>query len=439
MLQPDTRARRFLLALAASAIVAAPASHASTLQSFLSQGTYNGYLRDYYFTRNFTSAAAPFDLKANSFGGMFNYLTPTFGPGFKVGGTFWSAQDLFGLNNGTGNYGHLETTLAGTQPIQTLGQAYLQYQHHDVLVRAGNQLMNTPWMGPSDSRMVPATYQGVLADVTVTRGIDLVLAREYRWKSRTSSNFSETNLYNTNGLDNIYGGQPNAAVGTQGNNGTAVAGLTYHGHGDIGQAWYYKFYGLTNAVYADDAYTFNKAGLGIAPVIGAQYLHESSGANNMLLSNVNNDTYGAMAGLNFDHGDTVAVSYDTISTHAGTFKNGGIVSPYSAGYATDPLYTTSMTAGLVEKGVGDAWKVAGTFYFIQQQMRFIASYARYNTAPNFANTDETDLDVTWFFHGILKGLSARNRLGIVQGLNGSDGSPNLGTFYFNRVMLEYDF
>ncbi|MDE2195994.1 MAG: OprD family outer membrane porin [Gammaproteobacteria bacterium] len=423
--------------LMAGAALLAGQAHADSLTGFLSQGKYNGYLRDYYFTRNFTNATAPNNLKANSFGGMFNYLSPTFGGGFSAGGTFWSAQDVFGFNNETGNYGHLETTLAGTQPIYTLGQAYLQWKQDSVLIRAGNQLMNTPWMGASDSRMVPATYQGVLADFTLMQGVDLIVAREYRWKSRTASAFSATTLYNANGFANIYGGAPNASVGTQSGNGTATAGLTYKDGGANAQVWYYKFYDLTNAAYADGSYTFH-TGSGIAPVIGAQYLHESNSTNNLLAASVNNSTYGVMAGVNFS-GDSLAVSYNKISNSTGDFKNGGIVSPYSAGYATDPLYTTSMTAGLVEKGVGNAWKLAGTFYFVDKQLRLITSYARYNTQPNFADTNESDVDLTWFFSGDLKGFSVRNRLGIVHGLNGSFGSPNLGTFYFNRVMLEYDF
>ena len=437
MLLKRTHLRWVLASLAASTFLVAAVGHADSMTDFLKQGTWNGYLRDYYFTRNFTATGAPNNLKANSFGGMFNYLTPTFGKGFSVGGTFWSAQDIFGLNNETGNYSHLEPTLAGTQPIYTLGQAFVQWKGDNVLVRGGNQLMNSPWMGASDSRMVPATYQGVLADFTLTQGLDLIVAREFRWKSRTSSAFSATNLYNANGFANIYGGAPNANVGTQTSGGTATAGLTYKNGGASAQAWYYKFYGLTGAAYADGSYVF-KTGSSVSPVIGAQYLHESNSANNLLASSVNNSTYGVMAGINFS-GDSLVASYNKISTNTGDFKNGSIVSPYSAGYATDPLYTTSMTAGLVEKGVGNAWKLAGTFFFLGKQLRLITSYARYNTQPNFANTNETDLDLTWFFSGALKGFSVRNRLGIVHGLNGSYGAPNLGTFYFNRVMLEYDF
>ena len=148
------RKTHWAMILLAGAALFASQSYADSLTNFLQQGTWNGYLRDYYFTRNFTSTGAPNNLKANSFGGMFNYLTPTFGNGFSMGGTFWSAQDLFGLNNETGNYSHLEPTLAGTQPIYTLGQAFVQWKGDHVLVRGGNQLMNTPWMGASDSRMV---------------------------------------------------------------------------------------------------------------------------------------------------------------------------------------------------------------------------------------------------------------------------------------------
>ncbi|MGH8398350.1 MAG: OprD family outer membrane porin [Gammaproteobacteria bacterium] len=429
--------RKIHWVLATLAILVALPVHADPFTDFLQQGTWNGYLRDYYFTRNFTAPGAPNNLAANSFGGMFNYLSPSFGDGFSAGGTFWSAQDIFGLNNQTQNNEHLDTTLYGTQPIYTLGQAYLQWKSERVLVRAGNQLMNTPWMGASDSRMVPATYQGVLADFSLSQGLELIVAREFRWKSRTSSAFSATSLYNSNGFDNIYGGAPDDNVGTQTSDGTTTAGLTYQNGGLSVAGWYYKFYGLTNAAYANGAYTFN-TGSAVNPVIGAQYLHESDSADNLLTASVDNSTYGAMVGINFS-GNSLIASYNKISSNTGSFRDGGIVSPYSVGYASDPLYTTSMTAGLVEKGVGSAWKLAGTFYFFGKQLRLLTSYARYNTEPNFADTNEADMDLTWFFSGSLKGFSVRNRLGIIHGLNGTYGAPNAGTFYFNRVILQYDF
>ena len=105
--------------------------------------------------------------------------------------------------------------------------------------------------------------------------------------------------------------------------------------------------------------------------------------------------------------------------------------------ANDPLYTTSMIAGLVDKTAGEAWKIAGTAYVFEKQLQFTASYARYYTQPYLPNTGETDFDVTYAFNKAnykpLRGLSLRNRLGIMT------GDPTRGTFYYDRIMLQYSF
>jgi hypothetical protein len=47
--------------------------------------------------------------------------------------------------------------------------------------------------------------------------------------------------------------------------------------------------------------------------------------------------------------------YNKVEQETGSaIGDGSIISPFTASYATDPLYTTSMIRGLVEAGPGHA-------------------------------------------------------------------------------------
>ncbi|MHB1542968.1 MAG: hypothetical protein ACYCS1_01650 [Gammaproteobacteria bacterium] len=399
-------------------------------------GTLTGEIRDYNFSRWYESPAAPADQHANALGGLFNFRSVRFAGGFRAGLSFYDATDIFGLNNSEEGYRFLDTTLYGTQSIQSLGQAFLSYQSGDLFVKGGAEMLKTPWMGASDSRMVPATYEAILSSWQIRPGWSVEAIREFRWKSRTSSRFSATTLYNTNGFAGIYGGQPDLQVGNQTNPGTLALGTNLDRARMHGNLWYYHFYGLAQMVYGSDAIRFPTA-RGLFLSVALQALYEWSPASNLLHVPVSSTAYGASLGWGSAQ-NRLVLSYNQIPVRTSAFRLGDVISPYSAGYATDPLFTTSMIAGLVEKASGRAAKL-GWEYFMGSEFRLILSEAQYWTAPTFPNTHETDIDLTWFVPGRLRGLSLRNRLGVLQGMNGQNGSPHLGTFVYDRVMITYRF
>lgn len=399
-------------------------------------GTLTGSIRDYDFSRWYENPLAPPDQHANALGGLFNFRSIRFAGGFRAGLSFDDASDIFGLNNSREGGRFLDTTLYGTRSVQSLAQAYLSYETGPFMVKGGREELETPWMGASDSRMVPATYEAILSRWKIRRGISVEAIREFRWKSRTSSNFSATTLYNTNGFAGIYGGQPDGTVGEATNSGTLALGAALSRSEMRGGLWYYHFYGYAQMVYGSDALSL-PVGRTLSLSLAVQALHEWSSAANLIHARVSGTVYGASIGFG-TRNSRLTLAYDRIPVNAAAFHAGDLVSPYSAGYATDPLYTTSMIAGLVEKSSGEALKIGWTT-FVGHALRFILGEARYWTAPAYPDTRETDLDVTWFVPGRLRGLSLRNRLGVLQGLNGQDGTPDLGTFLYDRIMISYRF
>ncbi|EQD32505.1 outer membrane porin, partial [mine drainage metagenome] len=112
-------------------------------------GTLSGEIRDYDFSRWYESPSAPADQHANALGGLFNFHSVRFGGGFRAGLSFYDATDIFGLNNSAEGGRFLDTTLYGSQSIQSLGQAFLAYQRASFLVQGGAEEISTPWMGAS--------------------------------------------------------------------------------------------------------------------------------------------------------------------------------------------------------------------------------------------------------------------------------------------------
>lgn len=245
--------------------------------------------------------------------------------------------------------------------------------------------------------------------------------------------------------DNMYGGLGGLSGTARSFQGAWALGTTYAANGFKARGWYYDFMKFARMGYVDGSYTL-KTGSDLDPFIGAQWVHETSGSNNTLVSNnvglfgvsgnqVKASVWGTIVGVNIPHGQ-VSLGYNKISRESGAVGDGAIISPYTAAYATDPLYTTSMIRGLVEMGPGHAWKAKVTYNFFNKRLQLIAAYAKYTTALRGSSHD-TYVDLTYHFSGYFKGLSIRNRL--ERSIGGAGLNPGNGSFTYNRVMLVYKF
>ncbi len=397
------------------------------IQDFWNDTKITGEVRSYYFTRDY-SKPGKIRQSAYSLGGDLDLLTGSFFGGFRIGAAVYTAQSL-GLNSDDAL--HVDSTLPG-KSINALGQAYLQYSRGAFLIRGGDQLINTPWLNAADSRMIPETYRGFLGTFTPNKDLTFTAFRIYEFKSRVANDFSATNVYNPENQ-----GMPIAKLGTTTNDGAQAMGVHYKTEVIDTQLWGYQFLDYAKLFYTDVQYTFkNKSA--INPLIAAQFLTETGDGNNTLnqvsTGKANSTGYGALVGVEVPSAK-ITFAYNRIIPSTGAFNNGDVVSPYTL--TSDPLYTTSMIAGLVDKTVGDAWKIAGTAYAFEKQLQLMASYAKYYTKPYLPDTAEADFDVTYTFkksrYKFLHGLSIRNRLGVMT------GDPTRGTFCYNRLMLQYSF
>lgn len=416
-------------------------AHADTLATFLSQGKFSGQLRAYYFRRDY-STDSTVNAHAFSLAGLFNYQTPQFLGGFSLGASFFTANALGSMNS---NPARIDSTLMGTaNAINTLGQAFVQYRGHGALVRVGDQLLRTPWAGTSDSRVVPASYQGAFGAFTPVAGLKLMALDITRFKGRTADGFFKDNLYyppTWNG-DVSYGGVANLPANAPHAAGTIAFGARYGLAGLKATAWYYNFLGFAHMFYGqlDDTLWLASP---VKPFAGVQMVREWGRSNRFAQTGthffgqpgtaVDNLTLGGIVGVKA-YGASLSIAYDQLRREAGALGGGVLVSPYTADYATDPLYTTSMIRGMVELGPGHAWKLKATDALLHRRLLLSASVAEYRSDFKGNNT-QLYFGVIYHPQGWYKGLTLRNRLGISHG----PANPGSGSFLYNRVMVSYAF
>jgi hypothetical protein len=425
------------LALSAASVLSLPTpSQAASPASFFHV---SGFVRLYGFNKNYGAPTKP-DQRSSALGEGLNITTDPFLGGFGLGLSVYNANAIETFP--AGDKAH-ETTLMGAKSsLTTVGQAYVQYARDGALIRAGRQIINTPWMGARDSRMIPQTFQGVWASIAPMKGLQLMATRINAFKSRTSDGFTHDNLYYPNGYedDELYGTTtvfPKKTVLPEAS-GTSVIGARYHSGPIHGEAWFYDYTDFARSTYLNGGYAFGKAHDAFAPYVDAQFMHQTGGSmfqkyKATLFGKggaVDSTLWGLRGGVKFS-GNNVSLAYNKLEDHANAFGCGSIVSPYGDHTA---MYAAVMTANLLAYGPGDATELAYSRSFLDHQLKLKVAALKFHTTYS-GNPHAVYFDATYALSGKLKGLSIRERLAISNGAS----SSAYRSLVYNRLMLQYRF
>ena len=493
--------------------------------------TIGGYFRSYYFTRqnasnnpgtqfNFSPGAKYVSNGVNqaSWGnGLAVHADYNFpDSGFIVGGTYFYANSPSGecvvpANNLKGapctSQTPPNTNQDDTLPpfmMSTFDEAYLKYKKYGWDGTLGNQLFNSPWANPSDSRLKPNSFQGVDLGYTTPGGFTIEGADMLTFENRTSSAYGRQTL-----LTSYPAGNPGMAsnIIVPGGNGITTDGFSY-GHlgyapnaGTSANLYFYNVADIENIWWGQGKFAIGSGPW--APYVALQGGTEQNSGQSVI-GKIDSQDFGAQIGFNPTRNVLITAGYDNIPWHNDTvnlpagvtcsnsnyqitakanfayflpsnaaqcytnangttqIEYGGWASPYTDAYATDPLFTTSISQGMADRRApGSSEKVGVTFTSTNKKFVFVASDAWYNYGNSLApeSTNEWNLDGMYRFSHVGKGpyhgLVLRDRYmqrtlsNTYCGASATSclaGTP-IGTTYlgglplfkYNRAQIEYDF
>ena len=435
----------------------------------------SGTLREFYFTRtNFNGIGAtkapPPNAASFQIGGKFHaeYNLPH--SPWTLGATYYgaalNAQDTVNLS---GTNPAIDNTLPGYR-LSLLGESYVQYKNAWINGQIGKEQINTPWANPSDSRIVPALFQGVTVSGKVSPALTVGAMYMARFRARVTSAFnSNTLLTSCNTTKGVPGDPCNAQQTTRGF--LLLSANAKLGPQLTANLYQYQVYDLVGITHLDAQYAVAPKTF-LKPTLAAQYVAENN-LGNALIGTINNRTIGLQVGGALAKTVSVALSYNTSpvvtyqttkalcgSVPGGIFGGvvgapvagsatlfncygGGIASPYTDSYATDPLYTTSISQGLADTHkAGQGSKIALTFN-PNAHVKLVLSEARYNYSNDFVGDfrSEGNADLTVLLGGVdpkktYKGFSFRQRFALR-----TAQFPTIapGRFWYNRTQFEYTF
>ncbi len=434
--------------------------------------SYSGTLRAYYFVRQNANQA----LKNAKTGVVTSNPNRTaFAPGgtlhaeyhfgdspLRIGASYAASDpfDLLGPNPQKNS--KIDNTLPGF-PLSTFDEAYANYHTSALDATVGDRVFNFIWMPASDSRIKPASFQGIDINGKIIPQVTIGVSRIVAYEARTDSAFHRGTL-----LTSLPAGASGIKIADT--SGALHAYLNVAA-GPLGaHLENYSFYDIANLQYADVAYKLFRQ-TKYAPFIAAQYVSEHQ-TGRAVLGTIANNTIGVQVGASANKQISFTFGFDTSPARyadraaltaaaagkgvflpsGGTTSSalvspgvyrvayGGLASPYTDSYTSDPLYTTSISQGMVERrSTGTAFKLAATYLSTNKRLKAIASEAYYQYDNQLAQnrTFEDDVDVQYFLNpvraGLYKGLSIRQRFA-------NRAQPTVpNNFKYSRTQLEYDF
>ena len=470
--------------------------------------TYAGDLRAFYFGRTNGNTCLTCKVKGSpnatafNFGGQLHGQVNIPHSPWALGATYFGAYP-FGANwpGPLHNIGYnplVDNTLPG-YPISLLGEAYVQYKTAGTFGQIGRQVLTqqqSPWANPSDSRINPVAFQGTQLNGNLTPTLNLGVMYIPRFRARANSAFNANTLLTS--CDTAFPTGKGPIVGVAGtftvpgdpcNKPQHSQGFlqfsaqaTFPHIGLAAQAYQYEIYDITTMTYVNAVWNFNK-GARANPYVAGQFLDESSTGNH-LVGLVHNSTYGGQFGATIAKNLNLIVGYNgspalssvVAAQNCGTASSpkaastrgvfggvsdtstpglpprlvtcwrGGIASPYTDNYATDPLYTTQISQGLADvHKPGTGSKIALAWQSNDKRLRILASNAwwdyslpgKVSGTGNGDSRAEFNFDVSYYFNhvrsGPYRGFWIRQRY--------ADRTQPFTPFDFkySRTQLEYTF
>lgn len=362
--------------------------------------------------------------------------------GFSLGGLLTIANPFFAAQLSPSNEA-LEDQFQPVDKQQQLSEAFIEYQYQNkIQTNIGYiSITNSPWLSPSffEDMLTPGvSYQGAEINVNLGQGWLISALGFNQTQVVGEEGFGRQTFYNP-GFD--YG-TGTANVINDPSYGTYALGANFIGLNNNYnfRLWAYQFTNYAKLLYADNNVEF-KINQQLNFKVAAQVGNENGDKVNALThngyGNVNSSFVGIQGGINY-YWAGLSLAYNNVWGPDSSYGGGAIVSPYTYQLASDPLYTTPVMLGLVDKGsAGSAYKITPSLNFLDGNLSFTPSYSSFSTV-SVPDTKEYDLVLNYAVAAI-KGLSfyvAYAYLSQPYYLNNQNAEVG-GSAYITQVSLNY--
>lgn len=336
---------------------------------------------------------------ANNYGYVANIFAQTGQlAGFSLGGLFTIANPFFTSQWNPSDRDEQAEGLSVMKQV-TPQELFLEYQHSNIIQAniGWIGINNSPWMTYyQNNALNMVTYQGALVNVNPGGGWLLTGFAINGAQLLGEEGFSNQTMYNST-WDNA---SATPDIGTKGSPNTYAIGANWTGANDMLdlRLWGYQFTDYSNMAYADTTIKL-PVNNDLNFTLGFQGAIQGANSSGNILNNsgygdsVNSNMFGAMFGLHYDIFD-LQLGYNNIWGPSSGYASGGLVSPYTYQYATDPLYTTGWIQGMVERSSGQAYKIAPSLTLLDGNLVISPSYQYYATTEIPASS-EYDLQIIY--------------------------------------------
>ncbi len=177
--------KSLLLSMTAATLVMGTVTSLSavTFQDAIKGGEFSAKMRTFYFNRSFDTPGVD-DATALTCGGIMKYETGDYN-GLKIGFAYYGSQKIGGMYSREEGSG---TSILGREgeDLGFLGEAYLQYNLDNTMVKVGRQQLATPLIQNHDLRILPSVYEAAIVRNTDIPDTTLELGYVSRYTGFTS-------------------------------------------------------------------------------------------------------------------------------------------------------------------------------------------------------------------------------------------------------------
>lgn len=294
--------------------------YADTLGDMFKNGKINGQIRAGYIYDDTKNENIPISF-ATALGGQLKYETASL-YGVSLGAAFYTSHSISFLSGDDEEYNN---ELSGDTHYDLLAEAYMNYHYDSFNLRAGRQLIDTPYADSDDIRMTPNTFEGIVASYGIG---DFTMIGAYlsKWQGPDAGSYEFEDLIPEN-------------------NGVTMLASVYEKSDIEAGLWYYHLDDTADVLYADIANTY-RINDSMSLKGALQYANQSEISH----SGIEGTLYGAMLELGYQK-FIFGLAYDKVTVDDDKEYFGG----FGGGVGFVNMFETTSGVFSVRQGI-TAWK-----------------------------------------------------------------------------------